>query len=368
MKIIHTGDIHLDSPFTASNPVDAEKRRNALRSAFSSLMLYAKTEKTELFIIAGDLFDDDCVTKDTVMMLCKEMSLMPGCTFVITPGNHDPYCETSPYKLVKWPENVIIFKNLALEYVELPDKNVRVYGSAYFSDSKEGFAPEQLKCIRDEKINILVHHGDLDKQNSPYCPITKEAIKQSGFDYVALGHIHKGTEAEKLQDTTFCYCGCLEGRDFGETGYKGAVVGEIDKSGCNLRHVRFCSKRYEKIEIDVTGANSFADCIANIVEKSLGYGDDTLLRIELTGVTDASFNVDENAVRNAVTHPFSIEIKDNTLALLNIASLDNDKSLAGEFYRALKDKLFSEDETEKQTATLALKYGLRAIYGMELKA
>ena len=50
MKIIHTGDIHLDSPFTSLNPIEAEKRRNALRAAFSSMILYAKTEKVELFL------------------------------------------------------------------------------------------------------------------------------------------------------------------------------------------------------------------------------------------------------------------------------------------------------------------------------
>ena len=47
--------------------------------------------------MAGDLFDDDCVTKDTIAMLCKEMESLPDCNFVITPSNHDPYTEKSAY-------------------------------------------------------------------------------------------------------------------------------------------------------------------------------------------------------------------------------------------------------------------------------
>ena len=63
-----------------------------------------------------------------------------------------------------------------------------------------------------------------------------------------------------------------------------------------------------------------------------------------------------------------LEIKDRTVALLNMKKLKEDKTLAGEFYRALEEKLFSADEEEKRVATEALKYGLRAIYGLEIKA
>ena len=367
MKIIHTGDIHLDSAFTAMNPVEAQKRRNALRSALSSLFLYAKTEGTQLFIIAGDLFDDECVTKDTVMMLCKEITALSECTFVVTPGNHDPFTEMSPYNLVKWPENLHIFKNSELEYVEFPDINTRVYSSAYFGQSKEKLSLESFHAVNDGMINILVHHGDVDVASSSYCPITSEWIKESGFDYVALGHIHKGGEILKAGDTSYAYCGCLEGRDFGETGYKGAIVGEIEKGKISLRHVRFCSKRYERVEFDVTGAKDLNECAPVIAEKCALFGDDTLLRIELTGVTGVSFSADEALLRKLVSRPSYLEVKDKTLALEGMDSLNEDKSLAGEFYRALKDKLVSEDEAERQVASMALKYGLRAIYGMEVK-
>jgi hypothetical protein len=48
--------------------------------------------------------------------------------------------------------------------------------------------------------------------------------------------------------------------------------------------------------------------------------------------------------------------------------LKEDKTLAGEFYRVLEEKLFSDDDDEKHIAQEALKYGLRAIYGMEIKS
>ena len=368
MKIIHTGDIHLDSPFTSLNPVEAEKRRNALRAAFSSLILYAKTEKVDLFLICGDLFDDECVTKDTIIALCKEMASVPDCSFIITPGNHDPYRENSPYKLVTFPENVFVFTSSEITKVEIGDTGVCIYGSAYLSDVKEGFSVANAPLIDHTKTNILMHHGDLDVVNSPYSPISSRQIEESGFDYIALGHIHKGTEIKTLGKTTYAYCGCIEGRDFGECGYKGAIVGEVEKGNVNLRHVRFSSKRYEIQSFDVTGAQSFSDCLPDIAEKCSSFGQDTLLRVELCGVVSESFSADTDNLRTVITSPCYLEIKDKTLALLNMKSLKEDKTLAGEFYRALEEKLFSENEEEKKIAAMALKYGLRAIYGMEIKA
>ena len=368
MKIIHTGDIHLDSPFTSLNPIEAEKRRNALRAAFSSLILYAKTEKADLFLICGDLFDDECVTKDTCLALCKEMASVPECSFIITPGNHDPFGEKSPYKLVEFPENVYIFSLPELRKVEIGNTGVCIYGSAYLSDTKSAYDFPESLTLDKSKFNILMHHGDLDVSSSPYSPISTRQIEEGGFDYVALGHIHKGTEIKKVNDTYFAYCGCIEGRDFGECGYKGAIVGEISKGKCDLRHVRFSSKRYEVVKCDVTGCESFSDCMADVAEKCASFGEDTLLRVELGGVVSESFSADTELLRQVVKSPSYLEIKDRTLSLLNIKKLKEDKTLAGEFYRALEEKLFSPDEEEKRVAADALKYGLRAIYGLEIKA
>ena len=368
MKIIHTGDIHLDSPFTSFDPIEAEKRRNALRAAFSSLILYARTEKVDLFLICGDLFDDECVTKDTCLALCKEMASAPDCSFIITPGNHDPYRENSPYKLVSFPDNVYIFSSPELSKVEIGSTGVCVYGSAYLSDTKEEYKKSDSITLDKSKINILMHHGDLDVAASPYSPISSRQIEESGFDYVALGHIHKGTEIKTLDGTIYAYCGCIEGRDFGECGYKGAIVGDIEKGNIKLRHVRFSSKRYEIVSVDVTGCETISDALNDISEKCASFGADTLLRIELTGVVSESFNADTEMLKGVIKAPSYIEIKDKTLALKNMNKLKEDKTLAGEFYRALEEKLFSDDEEERNTASLALKYGLRAIHGLEIKA
>ena len=58
MKIIHTGDIHLDSKLSANLPKDkAKERGREILSTFVSMVEYAKQNDVDAILIAGDLFD-----------------------------------------------------------------------------------------------------------------------------------------------------------------------------------------------------------------------------------------------------------------------------------------------------------------------
>ncbi|MBO4343946.1 MAG: metallophosphoesterase [Clostridia bacterium] len=366
MKFIHCADLHLDSPFTLSSYSEAGKRRAELRNDFSALVSYAKSEKCGLFIIAGDLFDDAYITKDTSEMLIKEISSFPECRFVITPGNHDPYRANSPYYYLEFPENTHIFKSGEIEYVEYPEINTRVYGYAFTSEYMTKSPLSGFRAKEDGMINILVAHGDMLSPLSSYCPITENEIKSSGMDYVALGHIHKATEVKYAGKTAYAYCGCIEGRGFDETGYKGAFAGEVTKESLDIKMVKFSKKRYEIAKCDVTGANDFKDAERIISSACASYGSDTALRVVLEGVTSDGFSLSDEEIRLILPKPYYVELRDNTLPLLNAEYLEKDNTITGAFYRKLLPKIKSGDEKERENAILALKYGLKALGGREI--
>ncbi|MCX4286110.1 MAG: metallophosphoesterase, partial [Clostridia bacterium] len=56
MKIIHTADIHLDSPL--SGVKDSKRRRFELLTALANMSEYANNYGVQAIIVAGDLFDD----------------------------------------------------------------------------------------------------------------------------------------------------------------------------------------------------------------------------------------------------------------------------------------------------------------------
>ena len=114
-KILHIGDIHLDSPFSLLDVEKSQARRNELRGTFTSIMMYAKMKEADVVIIAGDLFDSEFVTRETMSLIVSQFAGNPNCRFVITPGNHDPATPKSAYLKTKFPENVYIFKNENIE-------------------------------------------------------------------------------------------------------------------------------------------------------------------------------------------------------------------------------------------------------------
>ena len=80
MRIIHTSDIHLDSPLTSRLSANKiRERRRELLSGFGRLVDEAKTQGTEAIIIAGDLFDDGCATNQTVSLMCREFENNKTC-------------------------------------------------------------------------------------------------------------------------------------------------------------------------------------------------------------------------------------------------------------------------------------------------
>lgn len=366
MKFLHCADIHLDSPFSSVSPTEAGRRRTELRSDLSSAVLYAKTEGCKLFLIAGDLFDDAFVTKDTMEMLFHEFSSFPDCTFVISPGNHDPYYDRSPYALTVWPDNVHIFTSSALSYVDIPGTNVRVYGYAFTSDTCTTPPLAGFHVEDETKLNLLVAHGEVGVPLSVYAPISENDLAQSGFSYAALGHIHKAEEPKKVGSTTYAYSGCIEGRGFDETGYKGALVGEITKDALSVRPVRFCKHRYEICSVDITGAGSLAAVGDKLLSACAAFGADTFLRVVLEGVTAPDFNAEPTTLRSLLPSPYSLGLIDNTLPLYGAEALKNEGTLMGAFYRQLEPSLTSQDKEERETAVLALRYGLKALNGREL--
>ena len=372
LKILHTADMHLDSPFTLMDASLSRARRSDLRSAFTSMMMYIKDNDIQLALIAGDMFEHEYVTKDTVSLILREFEKLPECRFVISPGNHDPYTQTSVYRKTQFPDNVYIFSSPELSCFHFDDLEADVYGYAFTGLYMEHNPIIGKTPVNKNRINILCAHADTASPISKYCPLTESDIAKSGFDYIALGHIHAGKEPTRVQNTFYAYPGCLEGRDYSECGHKGALTGTLikDENGfrCDIRPVRFSKRRYACEAIDVTGAcesEEIYNAIQNIIIKR-GYGEDTLLRVTLTGNIAPGTQINAEEIKEHIRALYSFELKDETLPLFDAEKLKNDPTVKGAFFEAMLPLLQSGSREERQRAAMALRYGLRAIDGADV--
>ena len=371
LKLLHTGDLHLDSPFSRLDPGHASIRRKELRDAFSEMIRYIRSHFIDIFLISGDLFDTEFVTRETVEFLRGEFARIPECKVFISPGNHDPFTEDSVYNRYTFGENVYVFPRALLSHFYFEKLNTYVYGYAFEGESLRHCPFAGYRAEDPGAYNVLIGHGEMSP-DSKYCPLTEERIVAFGADYAALGHVHNAPEPVTAGATTYAFCGCLEGRGFDEIGEKGAIYVEIEKengeSTVRWERVRFSHRRYEKLKVNVEGLTTLSaveEAMLRAVEES-GYGADTLLRVTLTGRIAPTVILSEALLASRITTVFYAEVKDCTLPLYDMDYLKADPSVKGEFCRMLLPALESEDEETRSTAIMALRYGLAAITGEDM--
>jgi len=362
-KILHCADIHLDSPFASLKSDRAEVRRNELRAAFTSMLLYARMNGCDIILMAGDIVDSAFATRETAALLVREFSAMPNTHIVISPGNHDPYTKGSIWTSADFPPNVHIFDSDKLSYFSFDELNVDVYGYAFTSPNLESCPFSGCRPIDPGRINLLCAHGDMTSPISKKCPITRSDLESCGYTYAALGHIHNTTGITHAGNTHYGYSGCLEGRDFGECGHKGAMWVTIDgdcDSGYNVtaKGIRFSKRRYEILELDVTGMSEVPEVVEAFRTESQkrAFGADTILRVVLSGSVPPALKLSLSDFGDNAA-----ELVDDTSPTFDAEYLKNDPGIRGAFYRELLPLLESDDPEKRRVAAEALRLGLGEI-------
>ena len=358
LKFIHAADLHLDSAFGALPPRQAAARRRESRELVFRLANYVNRNAVDVVLLAGDLFDSGNAFRETGEQLAEALGQMEAKAF-IAPGNHDWYGPGSPWLTVDWPENVHLFKEAHLTAAEVPQLNLVVHGAAFTgAEQAEGFLTG-FCAPQDGKLHFGLLHGEIEPAEARYAPIRREEIESSGLAYLALGHIHKRMEPRRFGNTLCAWPGCPEGRGFDELGEKGFYEGTVDDTGAvSLTFVPFARRRYEILEVDVTGKSPRAALGTALPEDTAAH----LYRILLTGETGGG-GVDAAALTEALADRFyALEIRDHTRMAEDIWKRAEEDSLRGLFLRELRLKWdAAETEEERQTITQAARFGLAAL-------
>ena len=360
IKVLHAADLHLDSPFEALQTGKAAIRRREQRELLDALARLAAVERVDLVLLSGDLLDSGNPYFVTGEGLVQALRSIPAAVF-IAPGNHDYYSAKSPYARLQMPENVHIFTEHAMRCFVLPGLNTRVYGAA-FTENRSGPLLRGFRAERKEGLtNILCLHGEVGAPNSPYDPISEEELAQSGMDYAALGHVHKASGLRQAGKTWYSWPGCPEGRGFDETGEKFVNLVELEDGQCRLKQVSIAGRRYETLQVDVTGADPLL-----AVHNSLP--DDTVCdvyRITLTGETETAPDL-RKLYANLSELFFELQLRDETRLRHNVWDCSGEDTLRGLFLRRLKLR-FDAAKTEEERVKLeqAARWGLAALDNAE---
>ncbi len=244
MKFIHTADLHLDSPFLGlknhSLPDDLwEKIHQSTFDSFQKIIDEAINDQVDFVLLVGDLFDREerSVAADAFLMAQLNRLKDHEIDAFISFGNHD-YSTADPSSF-GYPDNTYVFSN-QVETKKYRLDNGQVVAISGFSFDKQWITDPMIQdypqAFSDATWNIGMLHGSLSTLNSPeanYAPFTLNQLEEKGYDYWALGHIHKRQALNK--QGTINYSGNTQGRHINETGEKGFLLVESDGSQLTSR-------------------------------------------------------------------------------------------------------------------------------------
>jgi DNA repair exonuclease SbcCD nuclease subunit len=355
VKFIHTGDVHIGMEFKkASFGIDfAKKRRNEIKETFYNIVKRAGDNKVHLLLISGDLFEDEYITIGDLKELNNQFTKIIDTKVIIIAGNHDPIIgNKSNYSLINWSNNVHII-NTEIEKLVFEDIGVDIYGLSWNKKQIKDNLLNDIQIEDKNKINILLAHGDIYQQSN-YLPIDKNNLIQKGFDYVALGHIHK---SDFIADN-IAYCGSPEPLDFSESDKHGIIEGCISNSNLDISFVPFAKREFVIMHIDID-ENMTVECIIDIIVNKLqNHEFHNLYRIILEGLKDKDITLDINYIKNRLEeHVIYTEIIDKTTPNYDLDKLrkENANNVIGKFIEHMESDI--EDAIYRQ----ALYEGIEAL-------
>ncbi len=233
MKFLHAADLHIDSQLLGLDSIGhapAERIRGATRDALRLLVDIALRESVDFAVLAGDIFDGRWPDATTGAWTASEIRRLSeaGIAVYLLRGNHDARSQVA--STAPWPTNVYEFAAEHPETFRIDELQVALHGQGFARRE----APHDLTINYpqpvDDYFNVGVLHTSLagDPQHDPYAPTSESVLSAKGYDYWALGHIHK-RRIVRRENPTIVFPGNTQGRHINEAGERGCYVVEVDQ-------------------------------------------------------------------------------------------------------------------------------------------
>lgn len=267
MKFIHLADCHLGDRFDFKSGLSNQIRENNKKSLEDILR---NNKDLDFLLIAGDLYERSLFTLKDYKELFDCIEDFGKDVFYVA-GNHDYIGEENEAIFKMKPTNLHIFNYENLEYYEI--NSTRIYGLSYRDRifSKDFSYDIDLDS---DYFNILLVHATINNPESPYLNLNLDKLKKIGFDYVALGHIHKW---ENFGNNIY-YAGSIEPSDFSDIYDYGYIL--FDQG--EITHIDSSIMQFYDVEL---GLDNFKDEneLISYVNSKLKSNKENYLRLNIDG-------------------------------------------------------------------------------------
>ena len=212
-------------------------------TAFRRGIVTIRKSPVDLLFIAGDLFHRQPLISE-LREINDLFATISQTRIFLMAGDNDYMKEDSFYRTFKWNENVSLFDEESRTCIEIPDKNIYVYGLSYEHKEIHEALYDDWKKSDKRGFHVLMAHGG----DEEHIPMDFRKMAEGGFDYVALGH--RCQQQAPLKDWML-YSGALEPIDRNDLGEHGYIEGTYDEGKVRTRFVPFASRSYQNLLLTV---------------------------------------------------------------------------------------------------------------------
>ena len=358
MKFIHTADLHLDSKIEGIPTEKSKIRREEILRTFERLVDFATKNEVRAIIIAGDMFDGAKITVKAKERVIQCIKNHPNIDFLYVSGNHDKtnvFCDENLSF-----NNFIVFDS---EWKSIKYENVSITGVALNGVNQN--AVYDLLRLDENQVNVVVMHGQVVgyKSQEKAEIISIPSLKNKNVDYLALGHIHSYSDGIIDNRGKYAYSGCLDGRGFDELGEKGFVFIDVEENKLTTSFVPFSSRVLYEFTFDINEFSSYYDMCEKIVKDlQLNARENGLIKVVLKGERKLDFFLDVFALEKRLNEQFFfVKVVDKTQLKVSVEDYEFDKSVKGEFVRAVWESDLTLEEKNR-----VITCGLSALKGEEI--
>jgi DNA repair exonuclease SbcCD nuclease subunit len=291
IRFIHSSDWQLGMTRTFLSEEAAPRFSQARIDAITRLGELAKEHHAAFIVVAGDVFESNQVSRQTVRRTLDALEALPVPIFLL-PGNHDPIDGSSIFLTDEFSaakSHVVVLRDT--QPVAVPGvSGVGVVGAPWRTKHPSSDLCADLFAeleSKPETIRVVVAHGQVDTlspDNSRPEIINLERaetrIADGLFHYLALGDRHSLTDV----GTTgrIWYSGAPVATDFDEVDPGKALLVELDHEGhCETKPLSIGDWAFVTLQEEINSPEDFTrinDALVNQPNKAR-----TILKIGLTG-------------------------------------------------------------------------------------
>jgi DNA repair exonuclease SbcCD nuclease subunit len=361
LRLLQTSDLHL-----GARNVDLGEAAATLRerraAAFERSLAMAISEKVDVVLIVGDLFESNAVSRGLVGRVGSGLAGLAGAGIrtVILPGDHDRLDPSSVYRafdlaaLAGAPSSVVVLDPAAGAAGDLTIDELGLTITARFP------APD----LPDDRWRVgLVHRLTRPRDDE---------IAGAGVDYLAVGGPHEAASGSAA-DVAWGASGAPDLVDVRRDRAGEIVLIRLDehddRRSVSVERRRVGTTRFETLSLDLAGLPDNAAVEAAIAARADGgAGADLILDVHLTGAWTDALDVDSEALEVALRPRFlNVRIHNQARPTLSGAAAPSAETVRGAFIRDLEARIAAPGEGDPPTDELleALRLGRRLLADQE---